>query len=856
MVTRAKQAKWGKAVWCALCAIAITLAPLLGAMFSSPFNAVMAQAVEPGTQAVEPIDYKPKLYKMLAYNKQIDTAFDQLRMDFVLRVAHGQVDPDNPNNCAPGVSGSGRSCGLQIKYNYHADSSETATPLIYLNTQAGGLATAVGAALWAGNTAERYTIHSMMNNGAYDYLSISIEANIEYDNNPDKTVLGGVTTPQYVFAQVKEPGAASFNNDQTDSPYVTNIAANYPAKLYNGSCDSSGCNGPRAFVGYNTTPLLTGGGQANWGMVTDNGLAIGSFSLGDGWAPPNTFFTYWYNPSGNYGCSRVSSYYFQWFGLKNGKDWVPVSDLTPKAQLVSQAARNGDPTDAVWGIGPNGAFNSPPPLLKPANQHIMSWQGPLGPSPAQLPAGSINFKKAKETQNLDGYFKLVTWPVSTNQPGYNTDCATSTNKSVYNPLTGYLPNGVVEGMTSEEINSIISTGWTIDTAYYKYKLPVVEPPEITTPTNNSYSPIVHPTIEGTGEPGHIVYLYAEDPSKPILPSNPDDPDTRGRYVGEATVDENGHWSIVDSDNEVSDGQVRYHAWQTEQESGSEIASEFSNIQTVNFGTDPAPVVNPVVTVPHTKRVENGQLEAGAKVHISGTAAPLTDDTTLKVYASHATLATVGTVAGTPPSESDLISECAQTLDDAGSQSWSCDVSPSYFLNQTSSGETYLFRAKLVNSANVESPVSIETNVVVVDMTSTQIAISSTSNYQTLRGTGYTLPAGSTGDVGATITVKWPDNSQSTTNVAADGTWSVAVPSGMTTSGTVYVTADDTQTNEAGWVSQYLNVIPPAVALPQTGDHSNVMSAVVGIVTALLSIGFGVFLSIEYAMKRGKLGDDP
>ncbi|MDF7664745.1 hypothetical protein [Bifidobacterium sp. ESL0745] len=42
MITRAKQAKWGKAVWCALCAIAITLAPLLDAMFFSPLTTVTA----------------------------------------------------------------------------------------------------------------------------------------------------------------------------------------------------------------------------------------------------------------------------------------------------------------------------------------------------------------------------------------------------------------------------------------------------------------------------------------------------------------------------------------------------------------------------------------------------------------------------------------------------------------------------------------------------------------------------------------------------------------------------------------------------------------------------------------------
>lgn len=859
MVTKAKQTRQGKAVWCALCAIAITLAPLLGAVFTSPLAAVTAQADEPGTQAVEPIDYKPKLYKMLGYNKQIDTSEDEIRMDFVLRVAHGQINTNAADNtkgeiasCATGVSPTGRSCGLKLMYDKHGTSSGGLDELKYISTMAGGLATAVGAAKWAKNVADSYTIHSLIQNGAYDYLSISIEGDAVYDNGPDKTVLGGVTIQQYIYAEVKAPGATSFTGSRVDSPYVTNIAANYPAKLYNGSCDSSGCNGPRAFVGYDGIPAMTGGGQPNWGMVTDNGLAIGSFSLGDGWAPPKTFFTYWYNPSGSYPCSRVSDYYFQWLALKNGKDWVPVSDLTPKAQPVWQVSRNGDPTSGLYGVNVNGAFNSPALL----DQHIISLQGPLGtPSPAQLADGSINFKKAKDTQGLDGYFKLVTWPVTTNADGSTTGCATPANKSVYNPLTDY-PNGVTEGMTSSEIDSIISTGWTIDTAYYKYTLPVVDPPVITTPADNAYSPTTHPTIEGTGIPGHIVYLYAEDPSKPIVSGNPDDPDTRGRYVGQATVDGNGHWSIVDNDNAVSNGQVRYHAWQTEQDSGSEIASIFSIIQTVKFGVDPAPVVNPAITVPHTKRAENGQLQAGAKVHISGTAVPYVAGDTLKVYASHATAGNVAAIASTPPSESDLIGECTQTLSAAGSQNWACDVSPSYFLDQAASGETYLFRAKLVNTAGVESGFSTDTTVVTVDMTSTQLAILDTSDFETLRGTGYRLPTGSAGDTAATITVKWPDNSQSTTTVDGDGTWSVAVPSGMTTSGTVYVTADDTQTNEAGWVSRYLDVSPPVKSLPFTGDHSSTVPIVAGIVAALLTIGFGIYLYIGYAMKQGKAGNDP
>ncbi|WEV69829.1 hypothetical protein OZX73_02885 [Bifidobacterium sp. ESL0775] len=872
MVTRTKLTKRGKAVWCALCAIAITLAPLLGAMLTPSSATNEAQADEPSTQALEPIDYKPRLYKMLAINNHIDTAHDELRMDFVLRVAHGQVNPVTPTSCAPGISSAGRSCGLKLFYQPAASPTAPLWEPDYIYALGNGLLGAAGALAWAQNMLNSYTIHNIVNSGVYDYLTISLEGGMALSNTVNQSAIGGVTTPQYVYAQIGDVGSGwTVPVNRVEANNWTNLTADYPAQVYDDICGGNGvnaqCNGPRAFVGYDGSPgswLLTGG-QPNWGLMTDVGIDVVSGTpISAGTAPPKSFFVYWYNPwfpvegsllppYNTQSCSRNTSFYFQWLGLKGGKDWVPVNDLTPTAQRVDGQVPEG--ITPFTGAPAGSAFNVPT-----VSGHDIRSRGSGGSmSLAQNLDGTIDFAQAKADQpELDGYFKLVTWPITTNPAGSTDDCVASNMVDAYNPLVGQPTGakGVTAGMPQSTVNTLINKGWTIDTAYYKYKLPVVQPPVITKPDNDTYSPTIHPTISGTGEPGHIVYLYAEDPANPIDPSDPDNPDTRGRYIGQATVGSDSKWSIVDNDNTVTDGYVNYHAWQAEQTSGYGITSGFSNIQKVNFGTDPAPVVNPVVTVPHTKRAENGQLEASAKVHISGTAAPLTDDTTLKVYASHATTANVSTVAATPPSETDLISECTQTLDDAGSQSWSCDVSPSYFLDQTSSGETYLFRARLVNSANVESGFSIQTNVVTVDMTSTQIAISNTSDYQTLRGTGYTLPAGSTGDLNAVMIVKWPDNTESHPVVAADGTWSVDVPSSMTTSGTVYVTADDTETNEAGWVSYYLNVVPPAVALPFAGERSRTVPIVAALVAAMLAIAMILYLCIGHAMKQGKAGDDP
>ncbi|WEV73935.1 hypothetical protein OZX74_08675 [Bifidobacterium sp. ESL0798] len=64
-------------------------------------------------QSVDPMhngaSRKPVLYKLLANNNKIDTLRDEMRMDFVVRVAHGEVDPT--------VATSGDT-GLRIIYDY------------------------------------------------------------------------------------------------------------------------------------------------------------------------------------------------------------------------------------------------------------------------------------------------------------------------------------------------------------------------------------------------------------------------------------------------------------------------------------------------------------------------------------------------------------------------------------------------------------------------------------------------------------------------------------------------------------------------------------------------------------------
>jgi hypothetical protein len=774
------------------------------ASLSLPGQATSAYADSPEPQGASV--YKPVLVKMLGYNRQMDLANDELRMDFVLRVVHGQVNVNSPQSCAENVATTGRSCGLQLQYLY--DGSTTVEPLTYINTKSAtnGKPDGRGAVSWSMNQGDSYTIQAVDEKGDYDYLTISIEANVTYSAlRNDPNVLGGVTTQQYVYAIVGNEGKSnSFTTNVNDTAHVTNIAANYPIQLYSYCLGNYMCNGPRSFVGWDAYPVLAGSGQANWGMSTDTTrLLLTPSPIKEGIAPPKSFFTSWYHPSTSSSCSRVASYYFQWLGLKDG-DWVPVNALTPRAQQVQQSPM---PALDAGTVQTQAAFNAAAPVGAP-NRTLIAKQGPSGGlSAAQQADGSIDFKKAKESQGLDGYFKLVTWPQTTNSDGSLSGCNTPSNKDIYNPLSDH-PNGVQQDLSPEDTAALIKNGWTIDTAYYKYSASP-SPPSIDTPTENLHV-AKHPVLSGTGNPGATVKLYAEDASHPVDPANPDAPATVGRLVGSVVVAPDGRWSIQDNDNQLTSGTQRYHARQTK----DAIDSSFSGMRSLIFRPSSEPTVAASsIVVPHTKREHGGALVPDSTVKVTGTAAPDKSGDKIEVYATHATQSTTGVL----PTADDAISSCTQEIA-AGEQTWSCDIDPSFFLNQVSSGDTYVFRARLVDNDGQYSDFSTDQTLVRVDMTPPRIVLDQSSATGKISGKVYNPPStDSVSGAGTAITVQWPD--ETITQAVADnsGDWSVDIPEGMS-SGDVKVAADDADGNQSGWLTSGLNTTVHAQVLPNTGGR--------------------------------------
>ncbi|MDF7664121.1 hypothetical protein PT282_05530 [Bifidobacterium sp. ESL0763] len=877
MANRKRWATWRRSALCALGAVCLALAtmivaPLAPSSPDSQLNAI-ANADQVSSRAGDEgtISYAPKLFKMLANNQRIDTAADEMRVDFVLRVAHNQVNT-SANKGVDHLNGQANAAskgGLRLRFGYGASSTGSRKVVRYIPTIASSnMAGTVGALNWANNQEEFFTIHNLIASGQYDYLLISVECDIDYPNSVDTSALGGEKMNQYLWAQIPNasgnwPSDSDERND-VESGYQTNVLAGNPAYVYDNVCGSGNnqdglrCNGPKSFIGWNDTPLLWSGNQANWGLVTDYGLN----GLGVGWAPARSFFVMWYNraPASD-PCSKNTSFYYQWLGLKGGKDWVPVDDLTPHAERVDgQNALNGH--DGLWFAGSstaNAAFNARN-ILNPNAASLVPRQGPGGSvSPAVNIDGSYDLEKAKTDQGLDGYFKLVTWPITTSNDGSMSQCLATTApnaKSVtphdaFNPLEGGHEQGITDGMDQAQVDYLVDKGWTIDTAFDKYSLPEPPAPTIDTPAQDSVA-VQHPVITGTGLPGHKVTLYAEDVTNPIDDNgNVDDAATRGRYVGHAIVGEDGTWSVTDADNPITDGTQRYHAWQTEQTSGYDLTSPFSNIRTLRFS--PSTIDSAAITVPHTKRTSDGELPAGSKVHISGTAAPSMAGQKLTLYATHTVSA-----GGARTGETREVTDCTQTLATSGQQDWSCRIDPAFFLDEAAQGDTYVFNAVLANPQD-DSTSRSDDVFVTLDMTSTQLAVDPKPAKGKVSGTAHRLKTGSGADVGAKVSVTWPDDTTASMTVGADGRWSFDIPEGMD-EGEARITADDhpsdaAQNNESGWVRYNLATAKTVKVLPVTGDRTRLLGIVLALVATLLAMGMGLVGSVEYFSRHGKAVDD-
>ncbi|WEV75479.1 hypothetical protein [Bifidobacterium sp. ESL0800] len=851
----------------------------------------------------EKVDCKPMLYQFLGENNKMqgwDHA-DEIRMDFVVRMPHGMV---NPNCVGLGSSGNYRGigsgnvdCGMQIAFSRNNSATENLKPANYLNTYGGdadeGEDTSNGsdaAEKWAHNQDQFYTIHNVMVSGDYDFLTISLEGNIAYGNDKNKvdksnTSVGGAKfEPQYVYV-VASPGRTPKNDstikysDFSDDKYVTNIANERPAYMYTNGVDGAGDitsvaaaianlplrnNGPISYMGWNSGGKLWSGRQANWGMVTDYGFK--SQGTGQMVAPANSFFVQWYNKAANQTytykdangknvtmprpCSNNTSFYYQWFGLKNGHQWLPVTTLTPDVQKVSGMTLLNDykSDDSlaknVAGSGPN--------LMVPGAGTLSSV--------AQNADGSIDFGKAKKAQGFDGYFKLVTWPITTTPittdvngaQSYEgciaTDAPTGTSsmsvRDAYNPLYNEAdsskPISITASSSQDEINDAIAKGWTIDTAFAKFSLNRPDKPVITDVDSKTDGDYVSPderTITGTATPGNTVTLYREDPDNPIISTHPDASSTRGVRIGSTTADENGNWEITDTKqyNPARTRYVRYHAWQTDQ-SPYHISSLFSNIAKGDFvlSYNHNPKITKL-TVPHTVRSEDGttsSLPSGSKVKITGEFDSARGDNTLKIYAvpqpdGPSSDTKRGLARGTRVTQSDRatlhdgeeVSEpdakwvvCDKGQVDADKPAlhvtgtWTCDIDPSMFEDADhtdSSGNTYIWytlygvltdsKATDPGKAKIISQVTDQ----VIDMWPPDVTIDSIDRTEgvakgkvTKAKTGETM-------AGVPVSIEWPDGSTSSAKTDSSGHWQVDIPAGMTPGNLTVNTTDRACIKEHG-----------------------------------------------------------
>lgn len=430
-------------------------------------------SVQDNSDDVVPADdpaHTPELVKMLSYNDKVQVGGDEMRADFIMKVAHGDV---NPNCVATGAVDRDNKCGLKVHYPYGGERGDTADYGVhYMNTLDGpnaasnnDRARAYGAEQWAkdiGAGGFYFTIRDVQTSGLCDYLTISLEGDANYYHGYSKKA-GGTEEALTITAQVKNKATGRWGPE-------VNLTPDYKIHLYsdNGSgslTSSAQADGPVAFVGYDEThPKLWSVGEANWGLIVDNGFWTQNTAKEV--APPNSFILRWLNrdlgSARNGVCSKVDKYYYQWFGLVNGRYWMPVDSLTPKAEKGSEGAIDTNtPTDIMVNTkGDNKSRNSVGGLMpKQADSRVQNADG------------SVDFAKVRELNPaFDGYFKMVTWPISTDSNGNMNSCSTGYLKDIYNPLTGH-EDGITDDLVEDDFQmsqDLIDKGWTINTVYDRF----------------------------------------------------------------------------------------------------------------------------------------------------------------------------------------------------------------------------------------------------------------------------------------------------------------------------------------------------------------------------------------------------
>ncbi|WEV63904.1 hypothetical protein [Bifidobacterium sp. ESL0732] len=613
---------------------------------------------------------KPMLFQILGDNNSIDSEVDEERVDAVIRVAHGEVSyyQNGQDGKRVATTASHGETGLKIAYNYMDGSDGNGViKNNYRNVKYADTGDGIdGANAWAGNEDEFFTIHQISQIGDYDYVTISLEGDINYPDAGATLWWKGKTTKEEGRVTQAAPVYAivgkSAKNDSSDFNYLknaplgTNIMENQQVHIFPGTCagdSQDACKEPAAFLSWDGYGYYWTGEQPYWGMVTDYGLG-GNFTdtsgashttnpnnyrahrtsstpqVGEGIAPKDSFLISWYygeHSAPTDACHQYTSYWYQWVALRNNDEWVPVTGLT------------GDGAKFVTGQDAAYESGSKPYRADPKKTNIMAYNNNdpgktnklYDPDAKdQLRDGSIDFAKAKKLDDgteSDGYFKLVTWP--------NLDasgCATTVPQD--NPGINWKMVNEEKTNKSGDVEKRLSDGWTMGTVFYKYSISRPAPPEID--KFPGYVQRSKRIITGTGIVGDTVQVYRSDPKNPFDPSDPQNLDRTGIAVGKPVVvqpkpgtdtkDDTGQrigiWSVEDDDDIDSDKEnvVEYHATQTDT-SAFHVVSEFSNTAYGYFqqGINVNPEIR-LVSSPHSTTAADGVTPVpakGKKVVISG-----------------------------------------------------------------------------------------------------------------------------------------------------------------------------------------------------------------------------------------------
>lgn len=549
----------------------------------------------------------PQVYKVQAFWDRIDGDVDEVRADVVIRVPHGYVNPET--GALQTVNGQ----RLRVGHDYNTGTTRKSHG--YINTISGGQA---GAAAWAANRDEYFTIHKVLVSGRYDFLVMSIEGDIDITNAPAATnVPGGLeSTLRFYFSY-------DTGNPGTSTGWISSALTTEPMTFfwYYGSRVSSSISGPQFRIPWDNIQGLWSGGQANWGTVLDFGLG----GYAPGVLPPNSIGLDLVNnatrnaaPESGPTGSIAESFWYAWVH----EDGSLVQSLNTSPIRVTGNSPRDDRSSAERFIVKNmnqSVRPNAPTVSRTPDQAAQGVSDRVGVD------GTVDFTDA----GGNGYYRFVTWPEARDPLTPNS--SSGAVETLYSSADLFDPSGQMTARGARE-------GWTAASVYYKFDIPLPDPPVIEVPTAGSHTnQNGQVVISGTGTPGHTISLKFtpgetitdyNDPSLTLIANG----EHEGVQEGDIVVDSEGNWTFTYVPSPVlADGSYTVVAVQTDQTPGNfHLTSDPSNPDNeeapakwgVTFTIDTVAPDAPAFVCPATPTEETAPtftgsgIESGAKVFIS------------------------------------------------------------------------------------------------------------------------------------------------------------------------------------------------------------------------------------------------